>query len=347
MKILKTIGFALLALIAVGLVAAVFLPKHFEYVRSTDINASKEVVYNILNDLKTWEEWGPWKQQDPTVKNIYGEKTEGLGAFYNWTSENSGNGTITITEATPPTLQKTRIEFENQGGGNAWFKLEDAEAGATKTTWGFSFDVSWPFNLFLALSGDGEMNKMFDTGLSSLKAMAEKKAGEQPAAGKFKISPIDFPSKTYLGMREKVKFDQVMPADFFASRFGQIGALIEKTKMEKAGYPCGMYYTWDEETKMTDMAVAIPVKKGMAVNGGNIQTFEIPAGKALVIDYYGAYTGTGDAHYAMDDYLKTNGLKAGAPAIEEYVTDPGAEPDTSKWLTKIYYLLESPMATEQ
>jgi hypothetical protein len=28
------------------------------------------------------------------------------------------------------------------------------------------------------------------------------------------------------------------------------------------------------------------------------------------------------------------------PVIEEYVTGPETEPDTSKWLTKIYYLLD-------
>lgn len=347
MKILKKIGIALLALIAIGLVAAAFMPTHFEYERSTDINASKDVIYSILNDMRTWEEWGPWKQEDPTMKVSYGEKTEGVGASYIWTGEKTGNGTITITEATPPTLQKSKIEFEGQGGGDGWFRLEDGDAGATKTSWGFAFDVSWPLNIFVVLSGDGQMNNMFDTGLSGLKTMAEKKAAEQPATGKFKISPVDFPGKTYLGIREKVNFDQTMTADFFATRFGQIAALMGKTKMEADGQPCGVYYTWDEATKTTDMAVAIPVKKGVAVNGGNIKTFEIPAGKAFAIDYYGAYTGTGDAHMAMDEYFAANGMKASVPVIEEYVTDPGAEPDTAKWLTRIYYLVESQMAAEK
>jgi effector-binding domain-containing protein len=49
----------------------------------------------------------------------------------------------------------------------------------------------------------------------------------------------------------------------------------------------------------------------------------------------------------MDDYLKANKLKAGAPVIEEYVTDPGTEPDESKWLTKIYYLADNLVAENQ
>ncbi len=35
-----------------------------------------------------------------------------------------------------------------------------------------------------------------------------------------------------------------------------------------------------------------------------------------------------------------NGLKHKAPVIEEYVTDPGKEPDSSKWLTRIYFFAE-------
>lgn len=347
MKVLKTIGIALLVIIAVGLIAAVFLPKHFTYERTVDINAPKEVVYGVINDMKTWEEWGPWKQQDSTMLVTYSEKTEGLGAAYSWTSENSGNGTITVTEATPPTHQKSRIEFEGQGGGDAWFKLEDGDAGATRTTWGFVFDAPWPFNLLVALSSDGEMNEMFDTGLSGIKKMAEKRATEQPAAGEYNVYTTSFPGKTYLGIRETVKFDEALTSDYFASRYGEIGTLMQKSNIQMDGQPVGIFYSWDETTKQTDMAAAIPVKSGVNVNGSRIKTFDLPAGNAYVIDYYGPYSGTGAAHEALDAYLKEKGVEAGTPVIEEYVTDPGNEPDSSKWLTRIYYFAGDPVAKAQ
>jgi hypothetical protein len=41
MGILKKILLGLLGIVALALVAAAFLPKHFEYERSIDINASK------------------------------------------------------------------------------------------------------------------------------------------------------------------------------------------------------------------------------------------------------------------------------------------------------------------
>lgn len=345
MKILKTIGFIVLALVALMLIIGLFQPTDFKYERDTTINASKEAVFATLNDFKTWEEWGPWQQEDPTMEVTYGEKTVGEGASYNWTSENSGNGTITITESTAPTFLNTALVFDGQEGGNGWFNLEDAESGGTKTSWGMGFEMPYPFNafsIFTAGKMEKQINDMFDKGLANLKEMVEAQQGEV----NYKVQEIDFPGKTYLGIKTTANFETDNMQDFFANSYGQIMGAIEPAKIKMDGHPSGLYFTWDEETKTTEMAAAIPVAGNAAVSGGNIQSFKIPAGKAFVIDYYGPYDGIGAAHYAMDDYLKANGIKAGLPVVEEYVTDPGTEPDDSKWLTKIYYFPEGPIAEE-
>ncbi|MBI5916902.1 MAG: SRPBCC family protein [Bacteroidetes bacterium] len=344
MKTLKTIGIALLALIVIGLVAAALMPKHFEYERTTDINASKDVVFGIVNDLKTQDVWGPWQKQDPTIQNTFNEVDSGVGQVSSWTSKKSGDGTQTITESTPPSMVKTHIEFEGQGGSEAWFKLDDAENGGTKTTWAFAFDAPWPWNLMSVMMG-GQMDKMLEQGLAGIKEMAEKRAAEAPAStGSYEVKTVDFPSHTYLGIREKTTFDEFMKPNYFADRVGRITTLLEKSKMKPTGGPTGVFYTWDEASKTTDMAVAMAVNNGTAVAGGTLQTFEVPASKALVVDYYGSYDGFASVHQALGEYVKANGLKEVPPIIEEYVTGPSTEKDTSKWLTKIYYFTEGPMA---
>ncbi|HMR44901.1 MAG TPA: GyrI-like domain-containing protein, partial [Saprospiraceae bacterium] len=70
------------------------------------------------------------------------------------------------------------------------------------------------------------------------------------------------------------------------------------------------------------------------------EKFEIPASKMLLINYQGGYNGLGEAHYAMDDYIKEKGYKISSPVVEEYVTDPGNEPDSTKWVTKVMYFVE-------
>ncbi len=41
----------------------------------------------------------------------------------------------------------------------------------------------------------------------------------------------------------------------------------------------------------------------------------------------------------MDAHLKANNLSLNQVVIEEYITDPGAEPDSTKWHTNVIYLV--------
>jgi effector-binding domain-containing protein len=102
-----------------------------------------------------------------------------------------------------------------------------------------------------------------------------------------------------------------------------------------------LYYDWNEEDSSADLAAAIPVSPDMEVDDlGDFERIEVPAGKALPIEYYGAYEQIGGAHEAMHKYMSEGGIEIGTPVIEEYVTDPEREPDTSKWLNNIYYPLK-------
>ena len=86
------------------------------------------------------------------------------------------------------------------------------------------------------------------------------------------------------------------------------------------------------------MMPAFPVKAASDLSLAGYTTYATPASKALHIPYMGAYEKSGEAHYAMDELIKSQGLTQHGAVIEEYVTDPMAEPDTTKWLTNIYYL---------
>ncbi|MEM6697033.1 MAG: GyrI-like domain-containing protein, partial [Bacteroidota bacterium] len=126
---------------------------------------------------------------------------------------------------------------------------------------------------------------------------------------------------------------------FIQTEIPKIGAAVMSKNIEMAGTAMGLTYKWDEENQMTETAVAIPVN-GEQDLGNDYKFVEIPEGKALVIDYYGYPDGSVVAHEAMDAYINANHLSTKMPVIEEYVTDPSQEPDPSKWLTRVYYLLE-------
>jgi effector-binding domain-containing protein len=87
---------------------------------------------------------------------------------------------------------------------------------------------------------------------------------------------------------------------------------------------------------MSDCAAVLGKEK--PIKPEVFELFETPQSKVMTIDYFGAYSQTTKAHFAMDEYLKSKNLTQKF-VIEEYVTDPMAEKDTTKWLTKIYYVL--------
>ncbi len=63
-------------------------------------------------------------------------------------------------------------------------------------------------------------------------------------------------------------------------------------------------------------------------------------GKALKIAYTGPYAQSEEAHYAMDDYIKSHSMNNQFLVVEEYVKGPMMEPDSNKWETNIYYFLQ-------
>src|SRR5690606_28659649 len=76
-------------------------------------------------------------------------------------------------------------------------------------------------------------------------------------------------------------------------------------QMEMTGMPRGLYYMWDEENQMTEMAAAIPITP-IPEEGRPKKTVDIGPGKAavydnyLVYDYYGNYDDMLPAHNGLE-----------------------------------------------
>ena len=74
---------------------------------------------------------------------------------------------------------------------------------------------------------------------------------------------------------------------------------------------------------------------------GEIYGTEIAGGAAITTDYYGPYQGLGTAHEALSEWAVANGHAPEPGGWEIYETDPSTEPDSSKWLTRVFLSLSS------
>lgn len=178
--------------IALGLVAAIVLflifvatrPSSFRVERSITVEAPPSILFEILTDFKKGQDWSPWEKMDPQMKKTFSGPESGVGATYAWEGNDEvGKGEQKIVHAAPDKIV-TDLHFiaPFEAHNKAEYLLSKEGAG-TKVTWA----IYGPSPFMSKLAGvfmdmDALIGKDFETGLSSLKALAEKEAKAAPAA---------------------------------------------------------------------------------------------------------------------------------------------------------------------
>ena len=336
MKILKVLLYILLALILVLVLLGFVGPKSYDVSRTIEINAPVSVAFAYLKSLKKQNEWGPWSEMDTTMQVSYYGEDGTVGFVSRWDGEKAGKGEQRISSISGTTVE-TDLTFNTPWGDSKSVGYLHAAnvASGTEVTWGFRGENNFIGRIFgVFMNMEKGVGPMFEKGLQNLKQMIESDISKEYRGHKVNI--VDFPVHQYVAARGNVPMDGI--AAFFGQHSGRIVAALNKANVSMTGVPTGLYFTWDEQSGTTDMAVGIPVSGSATVP--NTEMMTVPAGKALTIDYHGSYDGLQSAHLAIDEFINSTGVQTKMPVIEEYVTDPQAEPDMNKWLTKIYYLLD-------
>ena len=333
MKIVKGILITLFVLAAIIAIGGFLSPRMMHIERSIAINASSENVHDQINDLHKWNKWSPWHEMDTAMVLEYFGSESGAGAGYKWKSEKVGSGDLTITSSTQDSINSAlNMDY---GPANIKFELSISDSG-TKVTWIMEADNGMnPIPRFMCLFMKGMMEKDFDKGLINLKKLAEAiPTGPKRYRG-YEVMEMDSPEMVYVGKKDSIGWDKI--AEFYMKTLPTLGEAITKAKVEMTGAPTGLYFIWDTVNKTTVMAAVIGVKGNAKTKVKGLETFVIPAGKILRIAYYGGYNGIGAAHNAMQDYIDEKAFLKRLPISEEYISDPGKEPDSTKWLTNVYY----------
>jgi len=335
MKLLKAVGLGLLALVALVVLLGIVAPKKIEVERSIGIGAPNVLVFRHVQYWRNWKTWSPWAAMDTTMKVTVEGKDGSPGSVYKWTARKAGSGEMTNTGVQANAKMDYRLKFIKPfpSESDGYVKVEE-EGGQTKVSWGFVGKTPFPWNaLNLIMNMDKKIGNDFDRGLSMLKGICEKEVAE---ASRYRVKEVPFQARAYAVIRKSVGMAQMK--EFFGQSYATIMQALGKMGARMSGAPCGLYFTWDEQTGISDMAAAIPVFGGKDLD--EIKLLRLPAGKSCEIDYVGPYEKMMGAYTALDLYLSQKGFKQKFPVIEEYLTDPSHEPDPSKWLTKIYFLIE-------
>ncbi len=178
MRALKVAVLVVLGLVVVVVAIGAFLPKDFRVERSIEIDASPEVVFDQVDSLPKWSAWSPWIARDPSIKNEFTGPEAGVGSTVTWTSEESGDGTQTITLSERPTRIEMKLDFGEMGQPNADWTFAPSGDGV-RVTWGLSGTAAGPLGGYFAKMMDGWVGADYEDGLARLKEVAESApAGE-------------------------------------------------------------------------------------------------------------------------------------------------------------------------
>ncbi len=313
----------------------------YRYERSITIAAPADAVYGHVSSLGALDKWSPWNDLDPDMKKSIDGTDGTVGATAKWEgNEDVGKGEQRIDELVQGERVRTHLTFLEPfaSESDALYELA-ADGEGTKVTWAMVGDNGFMSKLMCKfMDMDAMIGKDFEKGLARLKEQvesAEYAAAKLPA---YEITTVDRPAMLYVGKREVVKWADMKA--FFGKHFGEGMAAIGKAGVAPAGAHTGVYFEWNEKDMTADMIAGIPVAADAKAKLKGLDVYETPASKALVIDYAGGYSNMMAAHGAMDEYMKANNLTMNMNVVEEYITDPMSEPDSTKWHTNIVYLVK-------
>ncbi|NOT36864.1 MAG: hypothetical protein HOP11_05760 [Saprospiraceae bacterium] len=312
-----------------------FSPKTIYVNHSIKINASKGLGFIMLNDVREWQKWLSWNESDPDLKISTGGRYTNIGASFTFEGSKMGKGVLRLEEAFKDSIIVSYLKSSNWPSEIAtyWQIIPESKSSFTLITNSRLQNkiplLKRPFYTNL----ERDFKEMHLADLDSLKSHVENLINTE-----FGLKSTTFEGKKYFGIKTPIPNYKMQK--YYAEKFPLIYTYLDSIKQEVAGPPVGLVFGWDSENSIVDLMAAVPIQGNIKVPLG-FEVIEIPTVPCIKLEHFGFYNTLKNAHAKMDNIMNTSSFVLKAPIIEEYVSRPSEEKDTSKWLTNIYYLLEN------
>lgn len=178
MKVLKRIIIVLLVIIAIPLIAALFVSKDFQSQSEIIIDKPVAEVYDYVKYVKNQDNFGVWQLSDPEMKTSETGADGTVGFKYTWEGEKTGTGAQTIVNLVDNQRVDTELDFNMGEPAKSYFLLEEVGNNQTKIVWGMSGRSPYPWNL---MSLFYDMSADFEKGLVNLKELLENEVHDDKA----------------------------------------------------------------------------------------------------------------------------------------------------------------------
>lgn len=345
MRIIKYIFFGLLVLTGLLLLISVFLPKQVHVERSETIKAEAAVIYSLVNNPKTYNDWMPWNKMDKAMQIAFTGPQTGVGAGYSWKSEKRevGSGSLRITENSENEFVKLAMDFHENGNGTGEFMLKPVN-GNTKVTWSMNSKFTGNFfktaiGKYMGLFMDKLVGPSFEQGLNDIKKIAES---PKPLTTLTDVSkpPVIKIEETDIKLQQILVIENLSANSVDAIgqelgvAFGKLNSEIKSQGLGVSGPPM----VWYKNKKSPIIFTAgLPVNKPSIKLAVGFKLVTLQASKGVVAHFFGPYELISKGYEALGNWLLNNRKKFVGKPFEVYITDPQAEKDPYKWQTDIYF----------
>lgn len=330
MKTVKWIAIILACLIGV-VVTIGFLSSSTSHIeRSRVFKGSRGAAYDQIATLSKWSAWSAWDRLDTNMtKTLFGPPS-GVGAGYEWTSDDweVGNGKLEVIEAYEDHIVSNMYFGASGRPAKASFVFANEGTG-TKVTWSLDSDYGLnPLARFMGLFMDGMVGPMFEKGLANIDSIL---ATLPPPVA---VREEQFIGGSALTMHVQCSMTEI--GNKLALIYGTIMKLAGEQNITIVAHPFAIYHQFDPANGKVDMEAGLQFPS-LPKAKAPVKAVQLAPGKVIVADYYGPYQGSAVAWTAVERYAADHKLVLDGSPWESYVTDPMTTPDSTKWLTRVYY----------
>jgi effector-binding domain-containing protein len=119
----------------------------------------------------------------------------------------------------------------------------------------------------------------------------------------------------------------------FAVALPEVWHAAEAMGLTPSGPPFGRYLS--EFAPELDYEAGVPLPQPAPAAHGRAEPVELPGGTLAVGWHVGPYETLGETYAALMAWIAGQGRTVAGPMWELYWTDPGTEPDASRWRTEV------------
>lgn len=301
---------ALLVLVIAGLY--IFIPSTITIRKTTIIEASKDGLLRKLGNTRSWNQWWP---------EIQSEKDTSPGYTLNG---------IDFTPGLPKTLSiPLTISIDNF---TTTSELTFIPERSDSTTIHIETSVPVSNNPFKRLSSYFKSKKLENSLATILQAIDNKYSKTQNLYDYDIQKQLVVDSILVFTSEETKGYPSV---DKVYSLIDELKAYIKQNDALETGLPMQNIFRQDSVNYL--LKVAIPVNKKLPETEKFHYRWMLPGGNILITEVKGGQHAINDAYKQIQNYISDYRRVAPAIPFESLVTDRRNEPDTNKWITRIYY----------